>query len=311
MSSEDFEDDPLNQGGNRNWGSAKAMDDLAYLASDIEQQKVGPVGLLSASFAVIRERPLVLALCGALAGGAVFGLEAAIATPLRDALVPFVGDKVGSGLPQSIILLVVWCSGVLLQGPLTGAALEAKSERKDLLPLFGRRAMAGFKTLLVISLLNLAIALGTIVTWVLVVSILVKLAGVLGGFFGLLVLAIGAVTSLVAAYGVIFRFCLAAPVHLVERLKPVAAFKRSAELTRGTALALVAAAFAPVLFFVVGTILLGTFGALRFEVVATAWMLGAYAGYMMLAMAFIPAAYIVYRHYVDEIPPHKLAHDIA
>jgi hypothetical protein len=311
MSNDDFEDDPLNQGGQRNWGSAEAMDDLAYLASEIEREKVGPIGLLSAAMAVIRERPIVLVACGAIAGGASYGLQISIGGPLQDLLSPIVGDKVGTALPQMIILLIVWCVGVLLQGPLTGAALEANSTREGLLPVFGRRAMEGLKPLLIISLLNMVLVVAIIASWVAAVALLVKISAAIGGFIGGLALAVGGVVSAFAALGGVLRFSLAAPAHLIEGLEPVAALKRSAELTRGTALAIAAAMFLPVGVFYFGTVALATFGAFAYQAVSVAWVLGFYIFYMMLAMAFVPAAYIVYRHYVDEIPPHKLAEDVA
>lgn len=307
MSDPDFEDDPLNQGSTRNWGSAEAMEDLAYLASEIELEKVGPVGLLSAAMKVIRERPMVLILCGAIAGAASYGLDKTMGSIVGDWLAPHIGDTVATGLQELLTLLLVWSLGLLLQGPLTGAALEANSNKEGLLPRYSERATENFKALVQISLINALFVCLVLAAWTAALLTLAKIAGLIGGFLGTLALAIGGVVSAFYAIGACFRLCLAPPVLLVEGLAPVDAIKRSVELTKGSAGALAGAAFLPIGLFFFATIFLTGFGILAHPSIAVAWVLGFYVLYSMLCMAFVPASYIVYRHYVDEVPPHKLA----
>jgi hypothetical protein len=310
MSNDDFEDDPLNQGANRNWGNAEAMEDLAYLASDIELEKVGPIGLLSAAMKVIRERPMVLVLCGAIAGAASYGLDQTLGKVLGEWLAPHIGTEVAMGLEEVLTLLLVWSLGLLLQGPLTGAALEANSNKEGLLPKLSERATKNFKSLVLISFANGLFVCAVMAAWTAGLFALAKLAAVVGGFLGMLTLAVGGVASAFYSIGACFRLSLAPPILLVEGLEPMLAIKRSIELTRGSAGALAGAAFLPIALFFFATIFLGTFGVLNSSWAAMTWVGGFYIFYSMLCMAFVPAAYIVYRHYVDEIPPHKLAEQV-
>ncbi len=296
--------DPLN-GGPTNWGSAQAMEDNAYLY-DKAEVKVGPMALLEGAMGVIKNQPGVLILVGLLSGGAWYGVEKTVGAGLVDLTVGIVGPKAAAGVSQFVVMLIIWCIGLLLQGPLLGAALQAKTNRKKLVGVYGRRAMERFSSLAAIAGMNLVVSIGAMIGWFGAVWVLTFIASAIGGILGGLILVIGAIAGYFGALAVILRFAIAAPAAMAERLGAVEAMKRSAELTRGTPLAMAFALIIPIVSFIAATFFLNMFGILAAPTIALVWVVGFYIFYMMLALAFVPSAYVTYRFVVEETRPEKI-----
>jgi hypothetical protein len=303
---DDLEDDPLNQGGQRDWGSPEMMEEFAYLMDDTKPQ-VGPVNLLGGALGVVRSQPLVLLLVGVLSGASFFAADTVIAAPVSSLLGEVFGDTASTAIRQLLVMMVVFSVALLLQGPVLGAAFAARIEnRKGLVGLYGKRAVAHFKGLAVVSGLNTVISIAGVLGWVLGVWVLVQVGDAIGGLMGGLIIAVGMVALGLYAMAMVLRFAFAAPAMLVERLDPIPALKRSAALTKGTSLALAAAMIIPIVLFVMGTLFLSFFGMFQVAWVPQIWTLGFDCLYMMIAIAIVPSGYLVYRHFVDEKLPRNL-----
>lgn len=325
LMSTDFEDDPLNgpgtagpsaadsmadplNGGPTNWGTTQAMEDNAYLY-DEQVVQVGPMALLEGAMGVIKAKPGHLLLIGLLSGGVWYGTNAAVGPGLAEICEPIVGDKVAAGVSQFFVMLLVWSAGLLMQGPLLGVAFDAKLNQSGLISKYTKRAFDQFKTLAGVAALNLVVAIAAMAAFFAIAYVMGFVAGAVGGILGGLIGILGAVGAMFVAIGIMMRFYIAAPAVLAERLPAISAMKRSAELTQGTALAMAFALALPIFLWIVATIFLGFFGLLNVGWISIAWTLGFFVFYFMLSLAFVPAAYLVYRHMVDGLRADQVADD--
>lgn len=306
MSENDFEDDPLNQAGQRSWGTAEAMEENAYLAEEITLS-VGPMALLGEAFTIIKAQPVALVVIAIVLASAEYGVQASLGTLLSEAFSTILSPKLAAGMTAAVAGMIVFSISLLLQGPLVGVALQSHSKRKNLIGEYGRRAVHHFKGLLALSIATFLISMAAGMAWVAAIFVIGWITGLIGGFVGTLLFVIGSALSGLAAIGAALRFAIASPAMLVERVGAKEALRRSAELTRGSSLAIAMAYLLPVVIWFFSTFLLGLFGILSVPYVGMVWSLGFLALYCMIALALTPGAYLVYRHRVEGVAPAKLA----
>lgn len=242
----------------------------------------------------------------------VLGVMAASVVVATILLLPLVSLDVlgaaGVGEPMhpaslTIMLVLGWACGLLLQTPLVGSAIEIHTTRRGLFLELLRRGTAQLPTLMVASLAVLAIvALTMVVAGGLVAGWVALTAFVPWVFVTLMLRFAGVVAITVMALRVITAFSLVIPVVVVEQLAPGPALRRSWALGWPNSFPIFVALLLPSLLaqFV---LFLTSFLPALVTVVALVGFGLALAIYQSVVA---PVAYVAIREYVDGIDPARL-----
>lgn len=203
----------------------------------------------------------------------------------------------------TVILVLGWACGLLLQAPLVGSAIEVHTTRRGLFLQFLRRGTAHLPQLMLASLAVLGITVVTLAAaGALVAAVIATTAFVPWDFVTLMLRVAGMVAVMVVAMRVITAFALVVPVIVVERLAPGDALRRAWTLGWPNSFPILMALLLP---SILAQIVLFVTGFMPATVMITA------AVVLGLALAIYqsvvaPVAYIAIREYVDGIDPARL-----
>lgn len=220
-------------------------------------------------------------------------------------------DVLGAaGLPHAmhpasftVLLVLGWAAGLLLQTPLVGAAIEVHTTRRGLFLEFLRRGTAQLPDLLVAGLAVLGITVLVLAVCGALVAGVGAIAALLPWEFVTLMVSFAAtVALLLVALRVITAFALVIPVLVVEQLPPGPALRRSWALGWPNGWSILMALLLPAIL-VQGVLFVAGFLPAIVGVIAGVVLGLALAVYHSVVA---PVAYVAIREYVDGIDPARL-----
>ena len=297
-------DNPLN--GPAPAAPSAPSDDLEYLLTPEPERSIGPADVVGRTLHLLITRPL--ALVGLIvASGVVTWMLTMVFAEMSGSLRSVLGGSALHGVADKMLgvvaAIVAWAASTVVQAPVVGAAIEARTGQRGLLAMFLQRgvrrlpAMAGAVGIVV--LISIAVLLGAFVGMLGVI----KVAALVPGFYPPMLLTIGGGAVLFwLSLRTLLGVSLAVPVVLVEGGNGLQAVKRSWTLTAGHRYAIAFGLVLPILaIFVLGIAV----GLLAPQV--TPWYgIVAYIFVVLYATAMAPATYVAFREFIDDVQPEKL-----
>lgn len=283
-----------------------APQDLEYLLTPEPERSIGPGDVVGRTLHLLITRPL--ALVGLMvASGAVYATLMLVFGEMSGSLRSLLGGSPLHGVAEKLLAVVAavvaWAASTVVQAPVVGAAIEARTGQRDLLRKFLQRGMRRLP------------AIGNAVGLIVLISIAV-LGGMAVGMYGLTKIAAlvpGRYPPMLLTVGgaaVIFWFALrtllavslAVPVVLVEGGSGMEAVRRSWQLTAGHRYAIAFGIVLPI----IAVIVIGIAAGMLAPQLAHWYGVGVYAFMVLYATAMGPATYVAFREFIDDVQPDKL-----
>ena len=293
-------DDPF--GGPR----VAAPQDLEYLMTPEPERSIGPGDVVGRTLHLLIARPLAL-LGLMVASGAVYATLMLVSGEMSGSLRSLLGGSPLHGVAEKLLAVVTavvaWAASTVVQAPIVGAAIEARTGQRDLLGKFLQRGMRRLPSIGnavgLIILISIAVLGGMAVGMI----GLVKVAALVPGRYPPMLLTVGGAAVIFwFALRTLLAVSLAVPVVLVEGASGPQAVRRSWQLTAGHRYAIAFGIVLPI----IAVIAIGVAVGMMAPQLAHWYGIGVYAFMVLYATAMGPATYVAFREFIDDVQPDKL-----
>jgi len=270
------------------------------------ERSVGPGDVVGRTLHLLVTRPLALVGLMLASGGVWWTLTLVfgeMSGSLRSVLAGSPLAAVADNVLAVVAAVVAWAASTVVQAPIVGAAIEARTGQRDLLGKFLQRGVRRLPAIAGAVGIVVVISIAVLVGMALGVMGLVKVASFVPGRYPPLLMVVGGSAVVFwFALRTLLAVSLAVPVVLVEGGNGLQAVGRSWSLTAGHRYAIAFGILLPI----IAVIVMGMGVGMLVPELVHWYGLAVYLFMVLYATAMGPATYVAFREFIDDVQPDKL-----